>query len=66
MKKFIKNTTKAVVTIAAGVAFVMMFGEAETPGLQFLCTFGSMAVLFGCYKILDKMGTFKEESNVEI
>ena len=47
---------------------VMMTAEAETMKMQLVCTFGSMAVLYICYKLIERIDPdiFKEERDVEI
>lgn len=54
----IKSIIKVVVTIIMAIAFVMLFAEAETLGVQILCTSLSIITLYAGYKVLDKMGTF--------
>lgn len=61
MKKFIRSTFKAVLILTAMASFILMTAEASTPGMQFICTTGAMAVLLLSTNILDKMGAFDEE-----
>jgi len=46
----------------------MMTAEAETIGMQLISTFGSMTVLYICYKLIERIdpNIFKEERDVEI
>ena len=62
MKKALKKIVLVVVTILACLSFVMMTAEAETATLQLLVTGGSMAIFYGCYKILDKMGVLNDNN----
>ena len=68
MKKTIKKITEFLIALIAAIALVMMTAEAETIGMQFICTFGSMAVLYICYKLIEMIdpNIFKEERDVEI
>lgn len=56
-----KRVLQAIITIIAMVAFLGIFAEAQTIGLQVILTTSSLAVLALCAKDLDKMGTFNEE-----
>ena len=68
MKKTIKKITEFLIALIAAIALVMMTAEAETMRMQFVCTFGSMAVLYICYKLIERIdpNIFKEERDVEI
>ena len=41
--KAIKKITEAILTIIASIALLMMTAEAETIGMQAICTIGSTA-----------------------
>ena len=43
--KAIKKITEVILTIIASIALLMMTAEAETIGMQAICTLGSIAVL---------------------
>ena len=47
-------------TIIAAVAFILCTAEADTSLTQFLLTGGCMAVIYICYRLLDKIGVFSE------
>ena len=68
MKKTIKKITEFLLALIAAIALVMMTAEAETMRMQVLSTFGSMAVLYICYKLIERIdpNIFKEERDVEI
>ena len=68
MKKTIKKITEFLIALIAAIALVMMTAEAETMRIQLLSTFGSMTVLYICYKLIERIdpNIFKEERDVEI
>ena len=61
--KAIKKITEVILTIIASIALLMMTAEAETIGMQAICTFGSIAVLLVSCKLIKKIDPdlFKEE-----
>lgn len=68
MKKTIKKITEFLIALIAAIALVMMTAEAETMRMQLISTFGSMTVLYICYKLIERIDPdiFKEERDVEI
>lgn len=66
--KTIKRIAEFLLALIAAIALVMMTAEAETIGMQLISTFGSMAVLYICYKLIERIdpNIFKEERDVEI
>ena len=61
--KAIKKITEVILTIIASIALLMMTAEAETIGMQAICTLGSIAVLLLICKLIKKIDPdlFKEE-----
>ena len=61
--KAIKKITEVILTIIASIALLMMTAEAETIGMQAICTLGSIAVLLVSCKLIKKIDPdlFKEE-----
>ena len=61
--KAIKKITEVLLTIIASIALLMMTAEAETIGMQAICTLGSIAVLLVSCKLIKKIDPdlFKEE-----
>ena len=61
--KAIKKITEVILTIIASIALLMMTAEAETIGMQAICTLGSIAVLLLSCKLIKKIDPdlFKEE-----
>ena len=61
--KAIKKITEVLLTIIASIALLMMTAEAETIGMQAICTLGSIAVLLVRCKLIKKIDPdlFKEE-----
>ena len=61
--KAIKKITEVILTIIASIALLMMTAEAETIGMQAICTLGSIAVLLVSYKVIKRIDPdlFKEE-----
>ena len=61
--KAIKKITEVILTIIASIALLMMTAEAETIGMQAICTLCSIAVLLGSGKRSKKIDPdlFKEE-----
>ena len=61
--KAIKKITEVLLTIIASIALLMMTAEAETIGMQAICTLGSIAVLLLSCKLIKKIDPdlFKEE-----
>jgi hypothetical protein len=58
MKKTIKKIIEVILTIIACISFVLMFGERPDGSANLPWTFGWMAALAICAKILEKMGVF--------
>ena len=54
-----KKVIEVFLTIIACLAFVLMTGETKNSSLQVLWTLGWGAVLAGCCRGLEKIGTFK-------
>lgn len=61
--KAIKKITEVILTIIASIALLMMTAEAETIGMQAICTLGSISVLLVSCKLIKKIDPdlFKEE-----
>ena len=61
--KAIKKITEVILTIIASIALLMMTAEAETIGMQAICTLGSIAILLVSCKLIKKIDPdlFKEE-----
>ena len=61
--KAIKKITEVILTIIASIALLMMTAEAETIGMQAICTLGSIAVLLVSCKLIKMIDPdlFKEE-----
>ena len=61
--KAIKKITEVLLTIIASIALLMMTAEAETIGMQAICTLGSIAVLLVSCKLIKRIDPdlFKEE-----
>ena len=61
--KAIKKITEVLLTIIASIALLMMTAEAETIGMQAICTLGSIEVLLVSRKLIKKIDPdlFKEE-----
>ena len=61
--KAIKKITEVILTIIASIALLMMTAEAETIGMQAICTLGSIAALLVSCKLIKKIDPdlFKEE-----
>ena len=61
--KAIKKITEAILTIIASIALLMMTAEAETIGMQAICTLVSIAVLLVSCKLIKMIDPdlFKEE-----
>ena len=61
--KAIKKITEVILAIIASIALLMMTAEAETIGMQAICTLGSIAVLLVSCKLIKKIDPdlFKEE-----
>lgn len=61
--KAIKKITEVILTIIASIALLMMTAEAETIGMQAICTLGSIAVLLVSCKLIKRIDPdlFKEE-----
>ena len=61
--KAIKKITEVILTIIASIALLMMTAEAETIGMQAICTLCSIAVLLVSCKLIKKIDQdlFKEE-----
>ena len=61
--KAIKKITEVILTIIASIALLMMTAEAETIGMQAICTLGSIAVLLFSCKLIKRIDPdlFKEE-----
>ena len=68
MKKTIKKITEFLLALIAAIALVMMTAEAETMRMQVISPFGSMTVLYICYKLIERIdpNIFNEERDVEI
>lgn len=64
--KTIKKITEGILTLIACFALVMITAEAETIGLQVVCTLGSAGVLYVCCKLMQKIDPdiFKEDERV--
>lgn len=60
MKASIRKITKMAVSIIASVAFFGMLTEADSVINQILISGISIAVFYGCFKILDKMGGIED------
>ena len=60
MKKTIKKIVEVILTIIAVIAFVLMTGESSNPSMQVMWTLGWAAVLAGCCRGLEKIGTFNK------
>lgn len=58
MKNHIKTIIKAVATIVACIAFILMFGERPDGSICLPWTLGCLATFTISAKILDKMGVF--------
>lgn len=56
-----RTITTIIISVIACIAIVMLTAEAETATLQMVISGCSMAVLYLCYKALDKMGVIPEE-----
>ena len=50
--KVIKRIAEVILTIIGCLAFVMLTAEADTIGLQMLCTIGSVSILYICIKLI--------------
>ena len=61
--KAIKKITEVILTVIASIALLMMTAEAETIGMQAICTLGSIAVLLVSCKLIKRIDPdlFKEE-----
>ena len=61
--KAIKKITEVILTIIASIALLMMTAEAETIGMQAICTIGSISVQLVSCKLIKKIDPdlFKEE-----
>ena len=61
--KAIKKITEVILAIIASIALLMMTAEAETIGMQAICTLGSIVVLLVSSKLIKKIDPelFKEE-----
>ena len=49
----IKRMAEVVLTIIGCLAFVMLTAEADTIGMQMLCTIGSVSILYICIKLME-------------
>ena len=61
--KAIKKITEVILTIIASIALLMMTAEAETIGMQAICTLGSIVILLLSCKLIKMIDPdlFKEE-----
>lgn len=50
--KAIKRIAEVILTIIGCLAFVMLTAEADTIGMQMLCTIGSVSILYICIKLI--------------
>lgn len=51
--KLIKRITEVILTIIGCLAFVFLTAEADTIGMQMLCTIGSVIILYICIKLIE-------------
>ena len=51
--KAIKRIAEVILTIIGCLAFVMLTAEADTIGMQMLCTIGSVSILYICIKLIE-------------
>ena len=51
--KAIKRIAEVILTIIGCLAFVMLTAEADTIGMQMLCTIGSVSILYICIKLME-------------
>lgn len=58
-----RTIIKAATALLACIAFLAMTSEADTIGTQALISLGSMAVLYGCYRVLDRVGALGEDNH---
>ena len=50
--KVIKRIAEVILTIIGCLAFVFLTAEADTIGMQMLCTIGSVSILYSCIKLI--------------
>lgn len=51
--KVIKRIAEVILTIIGCLAFVFLTAEADTIGMQMLCTIGSVIILYICIKLIE-------------
>lgn len=51
--KAIKRIAEVILTIIGCLAFVLLTAEADTIGMQMLCTIGSVSILYICIKLME-------------
>ena len=51
--KAIKRITEVILTIIGYLAFVMLTAEADSIGMQMLCTIGSVSIIYVCIKLIE-------------
>ena len=51
--KVIKRITEVILTIIGCLAFVLLTAEADTIGMQMLCTIGSVSIIYVCIKLME-------------
>ena len=64
MRKSVKKTIEVILTILACVSFVLMVAERPDGSVCLSWTFGWLAVLAICAKILERMGAFNKQTNI--
>ena len=63
MKKTIKKIIEVILTIIAGLSFILMIAERPDGSMCLPWTLGWMAALAVSAILLDKMGVFKREES---
>ena len=51
--KAIKTIAEVILTIIGCLAIVLLTAEADTIGMQMLCTIGSVSILYICIKLME-------------
>lgn len=51
--KAIKRIAEVILTIIGCLAFVLLTAEADTIGMQMLCTIGSVSIIYVCIKLIE-------------
>lgn len=59
MKTF-KKLAEVILTVIACGAFILMMSEANNAHYQILVTGGSAAVIYVCYRLLERLGAFND------